>query len=222
MAVMAAALSAGAQTQTQTQTPEADTGAQTGGAQTGTTQTPAAQTPMQEQEMQEREAQPQAEAQGHPPEQGATGFAVAPVPPLLYSAKKVFISNAGADSGLFPHPFSGDPDRAYNEFYAAVRAMGKYDLVMDPELADVVFELQLNAPSGPQDPNKQNGASDPLPMLRLVIYDGKTHYILWALTESIDPANLQKTHDRNFDMALRTLAEDLQRLTTKPVGTANP
>ena len=43
--------------------------------------------------------------------QEPTPVAIAPVPSLLLSAKKVFISNAGADSGLFPHPFSGDPDR---------------------------------------------------------------------------------------------------------------
>jgi hypothetical protein len=49
---------------------------------------------------------------------------VAPVPPLLLSAKKVFISNAGADSGLFPHPFAGDPDRAYNEFLREYRELG--------------------------------------------------------------------------------------------------
>jgi hypothetical protein len=151
-------------------------------------------------------------------EQGASGFAVAPVPPVLYSAKRVFISNAGADSGLFPHPFSGDPDRAYNEFYAAVRGLGQYDFVMDPELADLVFELQLIAPAGPQSPNKQTGASDPLPMFRLVIYDAKSHYIVWALTESIDPALQQKTHDRNFDLALGNLTDDLKRLTTKPVA----
>ena len=42
-------------------------------------------------------------------------------------------------------------------------------------------------------------------MLRLVIYDRPTHYVLWALTESIDPAALQKTHDHNFDEAVANL-----------------
>ncbi|HZD76113.1 MAG TPA: hypothetical protein VE218_03845 [Acidobacteriaceae bacterium] len=49
-------------------------------------------------------------------------------------------------------------------------------------------------------------------MLRLVIYDRPTHYVLWALTESIAPADLQKNHDRNFDNALATIADDLKRL----------
>lgn len=138
---------------------------------------------------------------------------IAPIPPLLSSAKTAFISNAGADSGLFPHPFSGDPDRPYNEFYADFVSWGRYQLVASPAQADLVFELQLTAPNGPQNANKQNGASDPLPMLRLVIYDRATHYALWALTESIEPAMAQKTHDRNLDEAISRLVLDAGRLT---------
>ena len=142
----------------------------------------------------------------------------APVPPILLAAKKVFISNAGSDSGLFPHPFSGDPDRAYNQFYGAISAGDRFEVVGDPAEADLVFELQLTSPSGPQSPNKQNGASDPLPMFRLTIFDRNTHYVLWALTESIDPAYQQKTHDHNFDQALAAIVSDLKRVTTKPAA----
>jgi hypothetical protein len=139
--------------------------------------------------------------------------AIAPVPSLLLRAKRVFISNAGADSGLFSHPFTGDPDRAYNEFYANVVSWGRYQLVASPDQADLVFELQLTAPNGPSNADKSKGASDPLPMLRLVIYDRPTHYVLWALTESIAPAALQKTHDHNFDEAVANLVLDAGRLT---------
>jgi hypothetical protein len=139
----------------------------------------------------------------------------APVPSGILNAKSVFISNAGADSGLFPHPFSGGPDRAYNEFYAAMQGWSRYEIVSAPADADLVFELQLVAPNGPANANKQKGASDPLPMFRLVIFDAKTHYVLWALTESIDEALVQKTHDRNFDDALAAMLADLKALTTK-------
>src|SRR5258707_8721651 len=139
---------------------------------------------------------------------------VAPVPQALLTGRKVFVSNAGADSGLFPHPFSGSPERAYNQFYAAIQKWGRYECVADPSDADLVFELHLTAPYGPTNANKQKGASDPLPMFRLVILDRKTHYVLWALTESIEQANLQKTHDRNFDETLGTLTLDLKRLIT--------
>jgi len=136
------------------------------------------------------------------------------VPPALLSAKTVFISNAGSDSGLFPHPFTGDESRGYSTFYADLQNWGRYNLVDDPAKADAVFELQLIAPPGPSGGNKQNGASDPLPMFRLVIYERKTHYVLWTLTESIDPAELQKTHDHNFDVALTNLVNDLKAVVT--------
>src|ERR1700727_449151 len=145
-----------------------------------------------------------------------TPVAIAPIPPLLLSAKTVFISNAGADSGLFPHPFTGDPDRAYNEFYADVESWGRYQLVASPDQADLVFELQLMAPSGPSNADKSKGASDPLPMVRLAIYDRATHYVLWALTESIAPADRQKTHDHNFDEAVASLVLGAGRLTKSP------
>ena len=134
---------------------------------------------------------------------------LAQIPPGLLNAKSVFISNAGSDSGLFPHPFSGDPDRPYVEFYGAVAKMQRWKIVEEPGAADLVLELRLYAPNGPQTPNKQNGASDPLPMLRLVVYDRPTHYALWAFTESVYPAALQKTHDRNLDDALALISTDL-------------
>jgi hypothetical protein len=137
------------------------------------------------------------------------------VPSAISTAKKVFISNAGADSGLFPHPFSGRPDRPYSEFYAAVQGWGRYEMVSDPAEADLVFELQLSAPNGPANANKVKGASDPLPMFRLVIFDRKTHYVLWALTESIDIAYVQKTHDRNFDDALAAVLTDLKAVVNR-------
>lgn len=152
---------------------------------------------------------------------GTPVMSPAPVPPALLNARRVFISNAGADSGLFPHPFNGDPDRGYSEFYAAMKAWGRYELVADPNDADLVFELQLTAPNGPQNPSKQNGAADPLPMFRLVILERKSHYVLWALTESIEFAFLQKTHDHNFDQAVANLTADLKRLTAVPVAASN-
>ena len=157
-------------------------------------------------------------AQGPPTPQSA--LQLAPVPPALLNAKTVFISNAGADSGLFPHPFSGDPDRPYNEFYAAVQSWGHYQVVGDPSDADVVFELHLVAPNGPSTPNKQNGASDPLPMFRLTVFDRKTHFALWTLTESISFAYLQKTHDTNFELALNAITMDLKRVSGAPATSA--
>lgn len=142
----------------------------------------------------------------------------APVPAALRSATKIFLSNAGADSGLFPSPFSGDPNRGYNQLYAGLQANAQFQLVADPADADLVLELQLTSPSGSTrslDVNKVNGASNPVPMFRLVVFDRKTHYVLWAFTQSIEIAFLQKTHDRNFDDALTAILLEFESLSGK-------
>ncbi|MGD0481695.1 MAG: hypothetical protein ABSA42_16085 [Terracidiphilus sp.] len=144
-----------------------------------------------------------------------------PIPPAIAAAKTIFVSNAGADSGLFPEPFTGDADRPYTEFCAALKATGNYTLVGDPAQADLVLELRLVAPYGPSEANKQKGASDPLPMFRLVIYDGKTHYILWTVTDSIEIAYLQKTHDKNFDAALTEVLDQFLKIAGKPPAGAH-
>jgi hypothetical protein len=144
-----------------------------------------------------------------------------PVPPAITAAKTVFVSNAGSDSGLFPSPFTGDPDRPYAEFYSALKSTGDFTLVGNPAQADLVLELRLIAPSGPTDPNKVAGASDPLPMFRLVVYDGKTHFILWTVTQSIEPVVEQKAHDKNFDTALSDVLNQFLKIASKPPAAAH-
>ena len=129
----------------------------------------------------------------------------APTPAPILSAKTIFISNGGADAGLFPEPFSGDPSRGYEELYAMLKAHSPYRLVDDPSQADLVLELRLTAPYGPSRPDKVEGTSDPLPMFTLIIYDRRSHYVLWTLTQTVEYAVLQKTHDRNFDTAISYL-----------------
>jgi hypothetical protein len=146
---------------------------------------------------------------------------MAPVPPALLAARNVFISNAGADSGLFPEPFSGDENRGYSEFYSSLKSSGAFSIVSDPSEADLVLELRLIAPYGPTNANKQNGAADPRPMFRLTVYDRKTHYVLWTVTQSIDLAFLQKTHDRNFDQALSAVVNSLLQVAGKAPAPAH-
>jgi len=156
-----------------------------------------------------------------------------PVPPAITNAKNIFVSNGGADAGLFPErlpftnsllsqPFTGDSARPYTEFRAALQATKEYTLVSDPNQADIVLELRLTAPYGPSNPNRQNGASDPLPQFRLVVYDVKSHYILWTFTESIEPAYLQKTHDKNFDQALSALLTQFLTVAHRPAVAPPP
>jgi hypothetical protein len=129
----------------------------------------------------------------------------APVPPLLVSAHKLFLSHGGAEAGLFPHPFTGSQDRAFGELYHMVQSNDRFQLVDAPADADIVLELQLLPPSEALGGNKQKGTGDPLPIFKLIAYDRPTHYILWTVTQTVDSATLQKTHDKNFDEALESV-----------------
>ena len=144
-----------------------------------------------------------------------------PAPPALAAAKTVFVSNAGADAGLFPQPFSGDPNRAYAEFYNSLKSSGAFTIADDPSEADLVLELHLTAPDGPTNANKQNGAADPRPMFRLAVFDRKTHYALWTITQSVAVAYLQKTHDHNFDEALTAVLNQFLAVTGKAPASAH-
>src|ERR1039458_1945385 len=130
--------------------------------------------------------------------QTSTPAPAGPVPPAIIHAKSIFVSNAGANSDLFPgvfiegselpHLFTGDQDRPYTEFYAALKATGDYTLVSDPSQADLVLELRMWSPHVPLN----NGSLNTLPMFRLVVYGSQSHYVLWTITQSIEPAVLQK------------------------------
>jgi hypothetical protein len=138
--------------------------------------------------------------------------AAGPVPAPIVAAKKVFISNAGGGCDLF----SGSPDRAYNEFYAAVKDWGRYELAAAPADADLDFEIGLACPIGFRAEDLSNRVLDYDPQLTLVILDVKTHIVLWGFTEHVEMAILQGNRDKNFDRALSALVEDLKRLVAGP------
>jgi len=58
----------------------------------------------------------------------------APVPTPLVDGKKAFISYELGDVTAFPDAYSGGPERAYGEFYSAMKRWGRYDLVADPKM----------------------------------------------------------------------------------------
>lgn len=138
-----------------------------------------------------------------------------PIPSALTAAKTVFVSNGGTVSQFFPDTFTGDANRAYSQFYGALKATGKYDLVGDPSQADLVLYLRLVARSCRSISYNCIGVPDPQPIFYLTVYDRKTHYVLWTVTQPIDSAILLKNHDRNFDAALSALIREFERITGK-------
>jgi hypothetical protein len=129
----------------------------------------------------------------------------APVPSQVFAAKKVFISNTGAgfESGVW----SGGPDRIYNEFYAAMKIGGGYELVSAPGDADLVMDVSVIPGSVTW-------------KFKLEILDPKTRIVLWTVYEPVKIIGMQKTRDKNFDATIDKLVGDLKALSAQPGAVA--
>ena len=143
----------------------------------------------------------------------------APIPTQISAAKRVFIANAGGDDpGVAEHLFSGGQDRLYNQFYAAMKSAGNYELVGSPAEADLLFEIRFTVipdkrPSGFWGAQGTSDANDAV--FRLEIRDPKMNALLWAYNEHMEWAVLQSNRDKNFDQALARLVTDVAGLTTR-------
>jgi len=138
----------------------------------------------------------------------------APIPPQILAAKKVFIANAGGDemTGDDRH-FSGGPDRAYNEFHAAMKSWGRFEIVNSPADADLLLEIRQYVsavtPTGA-------GASSFIPQFQLNIRDPKTNAMLWGFNVHSRFGMGQADSDRNFSSGVGRLATDLRLLVSPP------
>jgi hypothetical protein len=139
--------------------------------------------------------------------QQTTGPAAAPVPEQIATAKTVFISNAGADGASVL--YTGGDNRTYNQFYAAMKSWGRYDLTTAPAGADLVFELLFTNPQIPGGTFAQD------PRLRLRILDPSTHVALWTLNVHVKLATMQGPRDKNFDDAMDRLMAGVKDLAAR-------
>jgi hypothetical protein len=142
----------------------------------------------------------------------------APVPAQIHAAKKVFIANAGGDERSYEWPnFSGGPDRAYNQFYAAIKSWGGFELAAAPADADLVLEIRFTVPQADQSVMKGSSIGTPYdPQFRLEIRDPKSNALLWGFTDHAQWAVLQGNRDRNFDQALARVVAEVERIVTQP------
>jgi hypothetical protein len=134
----------------------------------------------------------------------------APIPVQLASAKRVFISNAGEET-IFRLPkdalYSGGPNRAYNQLYAAMKSWGRYELVSAPADADLVFEIGFT--------DKYEGQIY-VAQFKLVVVEPKTHFALWTITKYVEFAGQAKNREKNYDLTMTALMDDLKSVVTTP------
>ena len=146
--------------------------------------------------------------------QQAPELTAAPVPPQIANAKRVFISNAGEETNFRPAKdawYTGGPNRTYNQFYAAIKSWGRYELVSSPADADLVFEIGFT--DRPQAPIV-------LSQIKLVLRDPRTNVRLWTLTKYIEFAGLAKNREKNYDVAMNALMDDVKSLVSASATSA--
>ena len=141
----------------------------------------------------------------------------APIPAQILTARKVFIGNAGGEDSTW---FTGGTDRTYNQFYAAVKSLGRYELVGSPGDADLLLEIRfaLIASDRPVINGSSVGSALFDPQFQLVIREPKTHALLWGFTEHVTWALLKGNRDKNSDEALSKLVDSLQKLAVLPAS----
>jgi len=148
-------------------------------------------------------------------------LAVAPVPPQIAAAHKVFISNGGGvslDDILHITVIHGGPDRTYNEFYGAMKSWGRYDLVSSPSNADLVLKISFDL----SDTIFLTKSDVVLGNLRLVILDPKTNVALWTMVEYVPRAALAGNRDKNFDRSMNTLLDRFKELAAPSTANTAP
>jgi hypothetical protein len=136
--------------------------------------------------------------------------ALAPIPAQIVAAKKIFIANAGGDEMAEDDPiFSGGPDRAYNQFYAAMKSWEHFEIVGSPQEADLVLEIRQEVQTVSL--GGKAGASN-TPLFQLIVRDPKTNTLLWGFHVHSQFGIGQGNSDRNFDEAVDRLVSDLRGL----------
>jgi len=138
----------------------------------------------------------------------------APVPPQIANAKRLFISNAGEETNFRPAKdawYVGGPNRTYDQFYAAVKSWGRYELVSSPADADLVFEIGFT--DRPQAPIA-------LSQIKLVLRDPRTNVRLWTLTKYVEFAGMAKNREKNYDVAMNALMDDVKSLVSASATSA--
>jgi hypothetical protein len=137
----------------------------------------------------------------------------APIPSQILTAKKVFISNARGEWNSIR--WSGSPERTYNEFYANIKNLGRFQIVATPAEADLVLQAIFIEPI-----TVLEDAQVSAPLFKLDLLDPKTGITLWTLDEHIWVDKKQENRDKKFDEGIHNLVGYLMALYPQPAAHA--
>jgi len=130
----------------------------------------------------------------------------APLPAQFLNAKKVFIANGAGDNDPSFAKYTNGPNGPYNQFYANVKALSRYELAASPSEADVVLELRVDYVAY----SRGGGYFK----LRLEVRDPKANVLLWTFAEWVTDAIGEKAERKYVAEALAKLTDDLKKSVT--------
>lgn len=127
-----------------------------------------------------------------------------PLPAQIVNAKSVFISNTAPDGmpSLMLENFN-EPNRPYDQLYAAMKSWGRYQLAGSPEDADLVLEIHFTR-------SVYTGGLGEGAEFYLSILDEKTHFVLWTLVEPVQGAVRKVSWEKNIDASVDALVNDMK------------
>ncbi|MGA7159095.1 MAG: hypothetical protein WBY53_19775 [Acidobacteriaceae bacterium] len=135
-----------------------------------------------------------------------------PLPAALSTAKKLFLGNAGDQE-------NADCLRAYDDLYTGLSSLNRFQLVTDPNQADLILELHYEIDLGQALVSSNNRS---VRQFRVVLIDPHSHAILWTLVERTNYAILQSNRDKNLDETVSALTNDLSLLVSPaPIPPSN-
>jgi hypothetical protein len=127
----------------------------------------------------------------------------APLPSALTTATKLFLGNAGDQQ-------NADCLRAYDDFYAGIAALKRFQQVTDPNQADLILELHYEIDLGQAIASHDSNHS--VRQFRVVLIDPRSHAVLWTLVEGTNYALFQSNRNKNLDETVAALVHDFDQL----------
>ena len=132
----------------------------------------------------------------------------APLPEVIVTAHKVFLSNGGGS------------DLAYDAFYSEMKNWGKYQIVGSPDDAELIVELSYQVEDmGTRVWSSVNTYNNTTqvhsrqlidPKLILTIYDARTKNSLWSTVDHRRLARMEKNREKEMINSAERLVEELR------------
>jgi hypothetical protein len=88
-----------------------------------------------------------------------------------------------------------------------MKSWGRYELASAPADADLIFEIGFS--------NKYE-IRFLVSQLKLAVLDPKTRVALWTIYKYVEPAGMTKNREKNYDLAMSALVDEVKIVATTP------